>query len=348
MAMISGISTRSIQMALQRSLISMQREMADKQVEVQTGKFADVGLSLGEKTATPVSFLRDVRRLESILDTNKTAATRLEATQNSLATLRSASNSVLSALTAGNQTTDGRKVSAQSALSALGSMTSALNVAVAGQHIFAGLNSDVTPIDAGNGIPAGDEMDAAFLAYFGFAKTDPAASTISVAAFQAFVASDVEPMFLGAGWNTIVSGASDMVIQSRITLKEVVSSSVSANEAGIRGTIFAAALAANFLDTQLNTAVADNIVRTSVSASATADAALAAVQSKAGLVQERVSDADTRVATQRDMLLGAGEDLTAVDPYEASVRLNALLTQIETSYALTQKIQNLSILRYLG
>lgn len=346
--MISEISTRSIQMALQRSLISMQREMADKQVEVQTGKFADIGISLGEKSSTPVSFLRDVKRLESILDTNKTATIRMEATQNSLTTLRAASNSILSALTAGNQTTDGRKVSAESARSALSSMTSALNVAVAGQHIFAGLNSDVTPIDAGNGIPNGVEMDAAFLTYFGFTKTDPAASTISVAAFKAFVTSDIEPMFTGAGWNTIVSSASDTVIQSRITLKEVANTSVSANEAGIRSTLFATALAANFLDTPLSTAVAEDIVKTSVSMSATADAALASLQSKAGMVQERLSEADTRVATQRDMLLGAGEDLTSVDPYETSVRLNALLTQIETSYALTQKIQNLSILRYLG
>lgn len=346
--MISGISTRSIQMALQRSLVSMQREMADKQVEVQTGKFADVGISLGEKSATPVSFLRDVRRLESILDTNKTATIRLEATQNSLATVRNASNSVLSALTAGNQSTDGRMISAQSARSALASMRSALNVAVAGQHVFAGLNSDVEPIDAGNGIPAGNEMDAAFLAHFGFAKTDPAATAISVSAFQAFVASDIEPMFMGAGWNTIVSSASDSVIQSRITLKEVAGTSVSANDTGVRGTLFATSLAANFLDTPLSTAVADDIVRTSVSKSATADAALALAQSRAGLVQQQISQADTRVTTQRDMLLSAGEDLTSVDPYETSVRLNALLTQIETSYALTQKIQNLSILRYLS
>jgi flagellar hook-associated protein 3 FlgL len=346
--MISGISTRSIHMALQRSLVSMQREMASKQVEVQTGKFADVGLSLGEKSSAPVSLLRDVRRLESILDTNKTAATRLEVTQNSLSTLRNASSSVLAALTAGNQSSAGRQITAESARTALASMTSALNVSVAGQHIFAGLNSDVAPINAGNGIPAGNEMDAAFAARFGFDKTDPAAAAISVAAFDAFVTNDVEPMFKGTSWKALVSTASDSVIQSRITLKEVLGTSVSVNENGIRDTLYAAALAANFLNTKLSTAVADDIVKTSVSMSATAGTDLATVQSKAGLVQSRVSEADTRITTQRDILLSASEDLTSVDPYQTSVRLNSLLTQIETSYALTQKIQNLSILRYLG
>lgn len=317
------------------------------QVAVQTTKFADIGLSLGAKTGTSVSFLRDMRRLESILDTNKLAATRLEATQNSLSTLRTATNAVLSALTAGNQSADGRKISAESAKSALASMTSSLNAAVGGQHIFAGINSDVAPINTGNGIPAGIEMDAAFLARFGFAKNDPAAVVITVTAFQDFISDDVMPMFNGAGWNSIVSSASDTVIQSRITLKEVSSTSVSANEEGVRGTFLAAALAANFLDTPLSTAVADDIVKNSVSMSATADSKVAAIQSQAGLIQERVSQADTRVSTQRDLLATAGGNLASVDPYEASVRLNALLTQIETSYALTQKIQNMSILKYL-
>ena len=39
--------------------------------------------------------------------------------------------------------------------------------------------------------------------------------------------------------------------------------------------------------------------------------------------------------------------LEAVDPYEASTRVSTLMTQIETSYALTARIQRLSLLNYL-
>ncbi|MCZ7594038.1 MAG: flagellin [Hyphomicrobium sp.] len=39
--------------------------------------------------------------------------------------------------------------------------------------------------------------------------------------------------------------------------------------------------------------------------------------------------------------------LEAVDPNEAATRVSALLTQIETSYALTARIMGLSILDYL-
>ena len=346
--MISGVSTRSIQMALQRSLITLQREMAIKQIEVQTGQFADAGLSLGENSETLVSVRREAMRLESILDTNKLAATRLEATQSSLQTIRDASNSVLSSLTAGNQTASGRQVAASTARSSLQTMVSALNVTVAGQSVFGGLNSDSAPINAGNGIPAGDEADAAFNAYFGFAKTDPAAASISAASFQAFVSTELEPMFLGAGWNTIVSNATDATIQSRITLNDVASTSASANEVGVRRTLFAGVLAANFLDTQLSAEVAGSIVETSTILSVNADSEIATLQSKVGLIEERVSKADLRVGAQRDLLIGTGDDLSSVDPYETSVKLNSLLTQIEISYALTQKIQNLSILRFLG
>jgi flagellar hook-associated protein 3 FlgL len=36
-----------------------------------------------------------------------------------------------------------------------------------------------------------------------------------------------------------------------------------------------------------------------------------------------------------------------VDPFEASTRVAALMTQVETAYAMTARIQNLSLLKYL-
>ncbi|WP_368735617.1 flagellin [Escherichia coli] len=47
------------------------------------------------------------------------------------------------------------------------------------------------------------------------------------------------------------------------------------------------------------------------------------------------------------MLNSSVLDLEAVDPYEAANRVHALSTQIEASYALTVKLQSLSLLNYL-
>jgi len=36
-----------------------------------------------------------------------------------------------------------------------------------------------------------------------------------------------------------------------------------------------------------------------------------------------------------------------VDPYEASTRMNSLLAQVEASYTLTSRIQQMSLMNYL-
>ena len=59
-------------------------------------------------------------------------------------------------------------------------------------------------------------------------------------------------------------------------------------------------------------------------------------------------DANDRMSAQKDVIDDADRNaLESVDPYEASTRVNTLLTQIETSYALTARIQQLSLLDYL-
>ena len=40
--------------------------------------------------------------------------------------------------------------------------------------------------------------------------------------------------------------------------------------------------------------------------------------------------------------------MEGVDPYEAATRVSALVSQIETSYALTSRIQQLSLLKFMS
>ena len=71
------------------------------------------------------------------------------------------------------------------------------------------------------------------------------------------------------------------------------------------------------------------------------------VQAKVGLVQNRVVSANERLSMQVEIMTKNLDDMQGVDPYEAATRVNDLLTQIETSYALTSRIQQLSLLKYL-
>ncbi len=53
------------------------------------------------------------------------------------------------------------------------------------------------------------------------------------------------------------------------------------------------------------------------------------------------------MSLQIDILTSQVNSLEAVDPHEAATRVSQLLTQIESSYALTARIMGLSILDYL-
>ena len=58
-------------------------------------------------------------------------------------------------------------------------------------------------------------------------------------------------------------------------------------------------------------------------------------------------DISERIKLQVDLFTNNIRDLEGVDPYEASTRISSLMTQIETSYTLTARIQQLSLVRYL-
>ena len=77
-------------------------------------------------------------------------------------------------------------------------------------------------------------------------------------------------------------------------------------------------------------------------------AGLADMQSQTGVIQKRVSDASERITMQANLFEKNIGELEGVDPYEAATRVSDLLSSIETSYALTARIQQLSLLRFLG
>jgi len=71
------------------------------------------------------------------------------------------------------------------------------------------------------------------------------------------------------------------------------------------------------------------------------------LRAQTGIVQKRVSDASDRMKMQVDVFKRHILDLEGVDPYEAANRVNDLVTHIQTSYALTARIQQLSLLNFL-
>jgi flagellar hook-associated protein 3 FlgL len=72
------------------------------------------------------------------------------------------------------------------------------------------------------------------------------------------------------------------------------------------------------------------------------------LQSTLGNSQERITSANSRMAIQQDIMNKSITNMETVNQYEAATRATELMNQLNTAYALTAKIQNLSILNYIS
>lgn len=334
---------------LRYQLMRMQAELADRQKEATTGKVADRGVELGGKSARSLSMSRDIERLKGLVDSNALASNRLDATQSAMTQIGKLADDMLTSLTAAGSGVDEKDVLQEDAARVLGSVTSILNTNINGEYLFAGINTDVRPIDdfAEPGSASKTAFDAAFQAKFGFDQNDPQAANISAADMDDFLTNHLEPEFLGAGWQANWSGASDQKITSRIALNETAETSVTANEPGLRKLAMATAALSDLLSGQLGEEARAALYERATALVGQAVTDIAGAQSEAGVAQNRITAASERIDAQVDLFKGFITDLEGVDPYEASTRVNDLITQIETSYALTSRIQKLSLLNHL-
>jgi flagellar hook-associated protein 3 FlgL len=343
------ISTQSVADATRYQMLRMQAELTKLEKEIVTGKVQDSAVHLGARTGISVSLERDVERLKIIIDSNQLAASRLSATQAGLESLTDLAQNYLSVTTATGPGTNDAIIAAGQARALLTTATSVLNSNLNGENLFAGVNTDVLPINDffAAGSPARTAMENAFVTYFGFAHTDPLVAGISGADMENFLTTVIEPQFMGTDWNTNWSNATDETITARITLTETASASVSANASGIRRLLMSAATVAVFLEAPLTEEARQSILDHSTGQVGHAVSQISQVQAATGIVENRIVAASERLELQIDIFETKNGDLVGIDPYEASSRISTLLSQIETAYTLTARIRELSLVKHL-
>ena len=155
------------------------------------------------------------------------------------------------------------------------------------------------------------------------------------------------PLFDGVAWNTNISSASDDEITVRIGLEETTTASVSANEKPFRDLMFATVIASEFFDGNIGEQGQSAAAKKALELVGASGSGFANMQGELGFQTNRIKQATDRINVQIDELTVHSDKLVEVDPYEAATRLNSLVTQIETSYTLTGRIQQLSLLNYL-
>ena len=343
----ANISSLAVSLALRNATSRLQATLPKLQQEMVTGKHQDVGLALGAESRKLASFVNDIDHTQRLIDTNNQVNSRLSMTQESMSRISDLASDLSSV--AGIVFGEPSQVTAaqQTATNVIAEMSSILNTQVNGVFIFSGQDADNKPIADYETGGAKAAFDAAFLSYFGFTKNDPAAASVPSAQIEDFLTTSVEPLFLGAGWTANVSSATDEVMVSRISAEVTAETSVSANEDPFRRLMLASVVASELYDSELGAETSATISEYVISKVGTAIGGLTKRQGEIGLVEERITRANEQLASQKTLLENFASEMESVDPYETSIELNTLLTQIEVSYSITSRIKNLTLLNYL-
>jgi flagellar hook-associated protein 3 FlgL len=353
-----------------------QNQMVKSAVEASTKMYADVGVALGVDTAKSVNFNREIDRITSIKASNSIVNLRLQMSQNGLDLMNTAADDLVAKLTAlkGNQTAQTITVTLQQASSAFSQLMDTGNSITNGEYLFSGINTDVAPLT--------DQSTAAIasmqnnLKAYASGITNPATGSpktvadLSDTEMTTFMSTFVEPMFLSdtlptpyppataptpvaplayttpPAWGAW-SNASNQNMTSRISNSEVITSSTNVNSDGMRyfamATVMTQALSNQGLGTSGMMALSDG----AIGYARQAGTGLTNQQSQLGLSQERVKKAGDALDAQSNILQGKLIDLTGVDPVEATTIVKNMETQLQTSYTIISKIQQLSLVNYL-
>ena len=346
----SLISTAGFAAARFENINKIQKQLAILQVEISTGRHADQGLALGHRTGEVVSLRSVQSQYASIIDTNGLLESRLSATQHALSDLGETAQSFVEAMVPLRGNPDKAPITVQAAREHLGQMTTKLNSSVAGQFLFAGINTDQSPMLNYFDTPASaakTATDAAFLAHFGFTQTDPLVSTITATDMEAFLDGPFQTLFDATNWDANWSNASAQTQRQRIEPDNYLNVGVSAQERPFAELASALTMVADLGLENLSREAYETVVDRAIETAASANEQLNDVRASVGLSQERIAHADEAMQVRMDFLTIQIGELENVDPYEKTSELNNLLTSLEISYALTGRLQSLRLSQYL-
>lgn len=352
----SFISSLAVSNSMRTTINQVQNELVDAQKEVVSGRYNNIGEVLGGSTSRALNLHRDVNMMSNLMSTNSVVTQRLSSTQGALETIANAAQTGLNTLVALSGSDDNTQLTTASSTmkDVLDQFTDAANTSVNGEYVLSGVNTDVKPLGnySADDTGAKTAFDNAFLGYFGFAQTDPAAANIDPTQMQGFLTTVVEPMFTDPtssnyAWNTNWSQSSDDPMTSRISKTEVVQTSSSANNDGFKNMAMAAVVSIELLHLPFGAQTRQVVSDAAIGYMGKAINGIDEERTQLGLSENRVSLANTTLQAQVDIVKINLDSLEGVDVYAASTKITALTNQMEISYNLTARLSQLSLVNDL-
>ena len=136
-------------------------------------------------------------------------------------------------------------------------------------------------------------------------------------------------------------------MSSQISMSETADTSVSANASAFRKLAQAYTMVNEFAGGNLNAAAAQAVTNTAAKLVGSALSDLTNLGAGVGIAQASISDSNARMATQINLFSTRVDSLQSVDTYALSTQVSGLQTQLQASYELTSKLQQLSLVNYI-
>lgn len=344
---LDGHSTLAMSVLMRTSTLSTRARLETAQLELSSGRHADMGLALGDKTASTITWRNTLAELESLADRTRLAKVKAETTQSVFDSIIALADSFMSTLMGARTTDQGPALARTAAAGMLSSVTDLLNTSYDGQYLFGGLNGTTAPMRQYQGSDGKAAIDAAFLAAFGFEQDDPLVSSITPGQIEAFIAGPLQDLFEPGAWSTLWTPATAERPTVRLGSELTVSASASANSSAIAAVTKALVMVMELAQDGLGEAAYQKVVDASLSLMAEAKAQIGLEQARAGQAQSEMARALERFERREASLSKSVGLLESVDPYEAASRVDMLMNQLEMSYTITGRLQQLNLMNYI-
>ena len=341
------VSTLTSSLRMADYLTRYRADLDNLALENASGKHADMGLALGGQTGNALSFRSEFSALDAQLDTNKQLIARLDVADVALNNIEDSATKFRSDLVALRSSKDTLQRVHDLAQTELGKLTTSLNSNVSGVFVFGGVNTGDAPVKSFSDGPEA-ELEKAFVTKFGLTgMDDPDIKDISAADFQDFLENEFADEFSESNWKANWSSATDDTMTSTIDDKVSVEGSATANEEAYRNLAQGLSMVAVFGDLPLSDQVNTLLIDTAVDKINVGVGQTIQVTAQNGATKTSVERTNTTIETRKTVLNQRVNDLENVNPEQVAVELNNALTQLQITYSVTAKIQNLNILSYL-
>lgn len=330
---VTALGDRAALFSAQRHNVQLRERLGDLSQEMSTGRPTDMVRHTGGDTAPLADLDRRLAQAESYGRAAGEAGTRLGAMQLALAEAQGARGTlagVLIAATTGSGPTP-TPATAPAGEAAFERVASALNAQVAGGSLFAGTATDGPALAPAQSMLAG----------------------LRAALAGAATAADVQAVLDGwfddpaGGFATSGYQGNAGTLARPLDAGESVSLGIRADDPALRGLLKATATAALVPALGLPVGDAQLLLGRARDALLSLTEPLTTIQASLGIAEGRAEEAQARHAARATAFGIQRAGLAEVDAFETATNLEATRTQLETQYALTQRLQSLSLARAL-